>query len=555
MPIDRDYPRFPEHPRAPYSFPGRGGAGLERRRTVRLRVPNANEAGPIPALLKLAGPGAFLLRMVTTIPMWLRVYGSAADRLRDTNRTVDGGATAPIIADILFSLAVAPTELSRSGWVAGPGCTRSDLFHNAVDIDADPAAPIPWTNNTNQASGHTFSVDFGSPLYLGSVLLSSNNAPSDFPRKISVEVSDDGVAWTMLVPGVLCWAMTTVLFYSPITTRYMRFVITQVAADPTKMWTIFEFRAYAPSPSFMDIRLFDQDVEGIPAFNWDDPALPQLYVLGQATDPLMAGALYGRATFDSPILCISPWFLPPIGGNPLIYGLPECTYANAQILNLELPWADVPYIEPGGLKYRYYMNWAEMRCLGTTRNIARLGDEVEDGVSLANIRVIRSGITDTTQFSVEFCTFLSGAVGWDNLPHLRAGISRSDAAHVLLTITWLDGNGANQSLGTSAPIALGSGGALDFSVQVTRASTGVVTCTVTAGATVLSATVPSDLTSLANHKHVGVLMTSADPPSAPLSWGGAAIKTLYIYSADRALVVDVGYVTVEASGGTLRFIP
>ena len=132
-------------------------------------------------------------------------------------------------------------EISRAGWVAGPGCTNPGAFGYAIDGNASTR----WDSGSRQI-GDTFCVDFGAAQLVSRVILDTTGSSGDYPTQWAVDASVDGIVWSTIgwYPGS---TVAVITFPLPVTARYIRVVIT--AGESSSWWSIHEFRAYGGSIS------------------------------------------------------------------------------------------------------------------------------------------------------------------------------------------------------------------------------------------------------------------------------------------------------------------
>lgn len=549
--------RFPPHPRKPYYWPdGTGGAGggLERRLVTRLRVPAIAADGTASGTIRLEKTaGMMLLNIKSTIPQWFRLYARSTDRTVDRNRGIDATPATPIILDCLFHQALPGAEvytpLSRAGWVAGPGCTESARFPDSID----GSDVTRWTTHALQANGQRFSVDFGSSITFGSLKLDCKGTPKDFPTTFSVETSDDGTVWTMRSAAVSGQNVTHIIYATPIAARYVRFTIT--TAKSGFYWSIFEFNVYNPFVDYMNLRLWDGDVEGVQAFNWDDPAKEQLYYSLDVTDaiPSRVGILFWAGNFWTEPICISAWFPVPTN-DPGTFDPPICNWENADILNMEQPWLGAEYVEPGDYRPRYYKNFNQLRPNGSSQHIARFPTSpVMPSVVGFEMNLVRGNL-DTSAFLVHFCAYLNsgGPLGvWDTKPMLRMGLDRASVSTVTPVIYWRNIAGADNLLASGTPVSLALSGTINISGTVAPDGTDIRVKLKVNGTQVATAVVPTELTGLIGHGKTGILLDATEPPEGPLAFGGLAIKNMAVYGGESGVAIDIGYVPIEIPGGTL----
>ena len=129
--------------------------------------------------------------------------------------------------------------LPRTGWtVSASASSPDDPPGNAVD--GDPATR--WSTGHGMAPGDWYQVDLGAPGTVDEVVLDTSGSPGDFVRQYQVEVSTDGVTWTVPIatgPG----ATVTRIPFPAVTGRYLR-IVNQGSSG--SWWSIHELTLYAP---------------------------------------------------------------------------------------------------------------------------------------------------------------------------------------------------------------------------------------------------------------------------------------------------------------------
>ena len=107
----KDYPRFPQHPRAPYFWPGQpgqGAGGMPQRRRQRITLSLDPDTGEASGYVEFRIPdltsGLILLTATSQLnDLWFRLYSSEADRTADDARAVDDAIPSiNLILDALF---------------------------------------------------------------------------------------------------------------------------------------------------------------------------------------------------------------------------------------------------------------------------------------------------------------------------------------------------------------------------------------------------------------------------------------------------------------------
>jgi hypothetical protein len=116
--------------------------------------------------------------------------------------------------------------LNRGAWVAGPGCSNSGLFANALDGSSSTS----WATSGAMVVGSTYSVDFGTTRTVGSFLMDVSASGTDFPTKFDVDKSNDGTTWTSVETNITGAQYNVHNFSSPFTCRYIRFVVSTISS-------------------------------------------------------------------------------------------------------------------------------------------------------------------------------------------------------------------------------------------------------------------------------------------------------------------------------------
>lgn len=553
------------HPRKPYYWLTGGpvSSGLPQRRIIRLLTPPVDPiTGLISGAVKLPdAAGSYLLTAEAAQYSWLRLYADGADMSADLARTIlTLPPTTPIILDAVLEKSPLVSALSRAIWGPGPGCAAPGNFGFAVDADMTTW----WSSSTYQITGFplpapmvvgtTFSVDFGSIISFQTLTFGADaNGGFKPPATVSVEISNNGVSWLMMESGYVTNGSPSVniTLSSKVSARYIRLKAVTLPSGPSE-WAIFEFNVYLSAEAGLRLRLSNADEWGIPAFNWEDSAQAELFYT-IVTDPVTIYMLYTSA-FNSPLCHVRGWAHNG-PGNSWVPGPYDAWNYGDCYLTGELPvWPDPQYTDPGGIFPRYYLNANELRCGVQTGGIARFGILPSDlTLAVGTFNVHRSPVIDTTTFVTGMCYFVfGGGSTFASKPYLFAGLQRATSGAVNATIYWVDSTGTSNLLNSSGLITCALDGVLGVRTEIVVAS-GITTCNVYVGGTLeATAVVPVALTSLPSHGAVGWDMLAADPPGAPDAWGGLAVTSITIAGGLGRATVDIGYVPVEAPGGTLR---
>lgn len=218
------------------------------------------------------------------------------------------------------------------------------------------------------------------------------------------------------------------------------------------------------------------------------------------------------------------------------------------------------YGDEGGFRPRYYLGYNELvpisanelRPSGSDAHVARL-DWLLVGAQGVRMRTLvrRALLIDTTSFSSMLCAYLDddASLGaWDVL-HLRGGLARESSDTVLAVIEWVDAGGIVHQLGSAPNIPMELDDHYYITFEVYQDALGdwrakVSTSTQVAPDLILQVdvAVPGALLAASAHNHVGIFQTAADPPSAPLAFGGLSSKdfrVLIIPSLECTLTLTV----------------
>jgi hypothetical protein len=153
------------------------------------------------------------------------------------------GARPPLAEDNVVgvssqSSALTAAALPRTGWVASASSSGSGA---TPDKAIDGNGGTRWTTGTPQASGQWFQVDMLTPQTFVQLTLDATGSNSDYPRKYSVFVSNDGMTWGNAVATATGTAALTTVVFAQQTARFLR--VTQ-SGTATNWWSIYELNVY-----------------------------------------------------------------------------------------------------------------------------------------------------------------------------------------------------------------------------------------------------------------------------------------------------------------------
>jgi len=108
-----------------------------------------------------------------------------------------------------------------------------------------------WACGREQRPGDTFTVDLGSDQQVTGAELLIAGFVGDFPRKLSIETSSDGAAWSTAWIGDAALVTMSAALEDPLNipipfefdmrrARYVRF--TQLGTEDTYYWSVAELR-------------------------------------------------------------------------------------------------------------------------------------------------------------------------------------------------------------------------------------------------------------------------------------------------------------------------
>jgi mono/diheme cytochrome c family protein len=109
-------------------------------------------------------------------------------------------------------------------------------------IDGKPGTR--YESGAHQKGGEWYQVQLPAETLVSGVYLTEGRASSDFPRKLRVDVSNDGNAWQTAVTDSRSGAAQEIAF-PPVKTRFIRLV--QTGSDSKYYWSISELQLLQPS--------------------------------------------------------------------------------------------------------------------------------------------------------------------------------------------------------------------------------------------------------------------------------------------------------------------
>jgi hypothetical protein len=98
-----------------------------------------------------------------------------------------------------------------------------------------------FSTDTLQASGLYFQVDLGSAQAFDELEMDVPNSATDYARGYTVNVSNDGLAWTTVATCTGSGSPQVVSFPTQ-NAKYVKIVLT--ASNPTYWWSIDEFNLF-----------------------------------------------------------------------------------------------------------------------------------------------------------------------------------------------------------------------------------------------------------------------------------------------------------------------
>jgi hypothetical protein len=142
----------------------------------------------------------------------------------------------------------APAQaLPRTGWrLASTGTEPVEDEPLAHVLDGNRATR--WSSGAGQEQGMALSVDLTRPTTFSQILLDAGPSLGDYLRRYSVQVSDDGSAWTEIArgPGKPSLDGTMTIALPPTTARHLRLVSEGTAGS---RWSIAELNLLLAPPA------------------------------------------------------------------------------------------------------------------------------------------------------------------------------------------------------------------------------------------------------------------------------------------------------------------
>ena len=123
-----------------------------------------------------------------------------------------------------------------------------------VDLMIDGDVTTRWTTGAPQRGGEWVMADLGSPQAIGAIEMLMGTSPSDYPRGLSIETSDDASTWAEVFRGSVAARAVRGAMDDPRALpvlvpvngrgRYVR--LTQLGRDEELWWSVPELRVRAP---------------------------------------------------------------------------------------------------------------------------------------------------------------------------------------------------------------------------------------------------------------------------------------------------------------------
>ncbi len=121
----------------------------------------------------------------------------------------------------------------RSSWSFNP----SQNSNEAKNV-ADGNVTSRWSTKARQSPGQWFQVDLPQEQTIAGIALDCQAASGDYPRKFTIETSNDGQSWSKAVERDGTGPLIEVVFDSPRSARHLR--IMQTSNTPSNDWAICE---------------------------------------------------------------------------------------------------------------------------------------------------------------------------------------------------------------------------------------------------------------------------------------------------------------------------
>jgi hypothetical protein len=126
-----------------------------------------------------------------------------------------------------------PLVEPRSSWSFNPSQNKNE----AKNV-ADGNVTSRWSTKARQSPGQWFQVDLPQEQNIAGIALDCQAASGDYPRKFTIETSNDGQSWTKAVERDGTSPLIEVVFDSPRSARHVR--IMQTSTTPSNDWAICE---------------------------------------------------------------------------------------------------------------------------------------------------------------------------------------------------------------------------------------------------------------------------------------------------------------------------
>ncbi|MDQ3487214.1 MAG: discoidin domain-containing protein [Acidobacteriota bacterium] len=205
---------------------------------------NAQDPSVLPALASLGPLDVVVNRTADEDGRWTRYVSS----IPGAERTHDDG----VRMTYRMPDAVNPAAAIGSAWpIASVATSGADLTNASVAIDGD--IKTAWTA-APQAEGAALVVDLGEARGVAGATLALGSNIGAYPRRVAVEASSDGTAWTTVWEGsglgpAIAGIMRTprearlTLAFKATTARYVRLRLT---ASAQASWTVAELGVHRP---------------------------------------------------------------------------------------------------------------------------------------------------------------------------------------------------------------------------------------------------------------------------------------------------------------------
>jgi hypothetical protein len=203
-----------------------------------------------------ADDGSLLPYLTSPGPLNVIVLKDARRMLEMLQRETRATPVAETADRILYRVRQEQPEVRRGGRVAiariAPSCSR-----DIAPMLIDGAIDIAWDCGP-QLSDEELLVDLATVSTVGAIRLVGGQRPSDHPRELVVESSEDGKtwqrAWTGGVAGLVFQAAVTTPRYVPIVLTFeprpARFIrLRQIGRDSRAVWAVSEVEVYEPAES------------------------------------------------------------------------------------------------------------------------------------------------------------------------------------------------------------------------------------------------------------------------------------------------------------------